>query len=172
VQGIVEIVRQQSREDAEKGIINRPLARPEEENDEERMMKCTVDYLLWQMDQDRKTTGLKALQGKIWRRGYEEGILKSHTFCDVAPAFQRWTEMGKKLYIYSSGSIEAQILLFKHSKDGDLTQFISGNFDTTTGPKNEAQSYIKIAEIIGLSPQDILFFTDISKGSYVYIPMS
>src|SRR2546428_7833938 len=34
-----------------------------------------VAYVHWLMDRDRKSTGLKSLQGKIWQRGYQEGIL-------------------------------------------------------------------------------------------------
>jgi methionine salvage enolase-phosphatase E1 len=39
---------------------------------------------------------------------------------DVVPAFDRWKEQGCKIYIYSSGSVPAQKLLFEFSVKGDL----------------------------------------------------
>lgn len=115
--------------------------------------------VLWQMDQDRKTTALKSLQGMIWKAGYADGRLKGHVFPDVPQALLRWHDRGAKTYIYSSGSIAAQKLLFGHSVAGDLTGLLSGFFDTTTGPKREADSYRLIKEAIG--GEHILFATDI-----------
>ncbi len=97
-----------------------------------------VAYVHWLMDRDRKSTALKALQGKLWRRGYEAGELRSIVYDDVPRALARWTE---PIAIYSSGSIEAQHLLFRYSNHGDLTPFIASYFDTTTGPKRAAASY-------------------------------
>jgi len=166
VQEIVGLVRKQSQEDVEKGLLPHPLPNPESENDEEKLIRSVADNLFWQMDSDRKTTGLKALQGKIWAEGYAQGVLRGQIYDDVPKAFERWTQAGKKIYIYSSGSVEAQILLFSHTEAGDLTKYISGYFDTTSGSKVEAESYINIATKIGLPPSDILFFTDISKEAY------
>ena len=98
-------------------------------------------YALWLMDRDRKSTALKALQGKLWRRGYEGGELRSVVFDDVPRALARWHDGGRTIAIYSSGSIEAQQLLLRYSNHGDLTPYVSHYFDTTTGPKREAASY-------------------------------
>ena len=113
------------------------------------------------MDQDRKLGPLKALQGRIWEAGYRSGELKSQLFADVAPMLRARRAAGERTYIYSSGSVLAQQLLFAHTPEGDLTPLISGYFDTAVGAKGDAQSYQKIAEQIGISPADGLFGTDI-----------
>lgn len=112
------------------------------------------------MDEDRKSTGLKQLQGLIWKRGYAAGSLEGVVFDDVPEAFAELKTAGLPLYIYSSGSIAAQRLIFGHSNAGDLTPLLSGYFDTTTGPKKEAQSYRDIAAAIEAAAADILFCTD------------
>lgn len=117
-------------------------------------------YLLWLMDQDRKATGLKAVQGLIWKAGYASGELKATIYDDVAPAIQRWTDSGIRVCIYSSGSVLAQKLLFAHTTEGDLTSQLSGYFDTTTGPKKESLSYVKIAENLSVQCSQILFLSD------------
>jgi enolase-phosphatase E1 len=118
-------------------------------------------WIRWLMDRDRKSTGLKALQGLIWRDGYRSGELRSEIYDDVAPALERWHRAGLVVAIYSSGSIEAQQLLFAHSDHGDLTRWLDRYFDTTTGPKREADSYRRIAEALGLPPARIVFVSDI-----------
>ncbi|CAI7769977.1 unnamed protein product [Closterium sp. NIES-54] len=111
---------------------------------------------------DRKVTALKQLQGHIWRGGYEKGELKGEFFSDVLTALTQWHAAGCKIYIYSSGSREAQHLIFGYSNVGDLRRFISGFFDTTTGHKREARSYSEIALTLGAdSPSHITFCTDI-----------
>src|SRR6185503_6934045 len=119
------------------------------------------DYIDWLIDRDRKSTGLKSLQGKIWRQGYLEGTLKSQVFADVAPAFERWRGAGLKISIFSSGSVLAQQLLFAHTDAGDLTKFIDDYFDTNVGKKGEAESYRKIATAMNLKPGEILFISDV-----------
>jgi len=121
-----------------------------------------VATLLDWMDKDAKETALKNIQGRIWREGYEAGELKAHVYPDTPVALRRWTEAGIKLCIYSSGSIEAQKLIFGHSEAGDLTRYLSGYFDTTTGPKREADSYAAIAAALELAPADILFISDVA----------
>jgi 2,3-diketo-5-methylthio-1-phosphopentane phosphatase len=116
-------------------------------------------YLMWLMDRDRKSTALKSLQGKIWKAGFESGELKGTLFDDVPEAFKRWSADGK-VAIYSSGSVEAQKLFFRHSSHGDLTALISGYFDTRTGPKMESGSYNAIASAMNVTPQEVLFFSD------------
>ncbi|CAG9461068.1 unnamed protein product [Pedinophyceae sp. YPF-701] len=113
------------------------------------------------MDGDRKTTALKALQGHVWRTGYAAGELKGDLTSDTGPALAAWAAAGVKTYIYSSGSREAQRLLFAHSNAGDVRQYISGYFDTTSGAKVEAASYRNIALSLGVDASDeILFATD------------
>lgn len=112
------------------------------------------------MDADVKDTGLKGLQGKIWAAGYASGALRGHVFSDVPEALRAFVARGTAIYIYSSGSVAAQKLLFGSSEAGDLTPLLSGYFDTTTGPKTEATSYQAIAAAVGVAPGDILFVTD------------
>ena len=119
-----------------------------------------VETLTRWIDEDRKETALKTLQGLIWAEGYADGMLKGHVYPDAADALRRWHAAGLKLYVYSSGSVTAQKLIFGHSNAGDLTPLFSGYFDTTTGPKKEAGSYRRIADEIGLPPEDILFLSD------------
>ncbi|HSE16167.1 MAG TPA: acireductone synthase [Pyrinomonadaceae bacterium] len=118
-------------------------------------------YVEWLISLDRKSTGLKSLQGKIWRQGYVEGSLKSQVYADVAPAFARWRERGLRISIFSSGSVLAQQLLFAHTEAGDLTRFIDSYFDTKVGKKGEAESYRRIAEAMGCAPHEILFISDV-----------
>jgi enolase-phosphatase E1 len=118
-----------------------------------------LEYLNWLMDRDRKSTALKSLQGKIWKAGFESGELKGTLFDDVPEAFQRWSA-DRRVAIYSSGSVEAQQLLFRYSIFGDLTPWIAGYFDTRTGPKMESASYAAIAATMNVAPQEVLFFSD------------
>jgi enolase-phosphatase E1 len=119
-----------------------------------------AEYVEWLIKLDRKSTGLKSLQGKIWRKGYEDGSLQAQVFADVAPAFERWHGRGLRIGIFSSGSVLAQQLLFAHTEPGDLTRFIESYFDTNVGKKGDAESYRKIAEAMGLEPRQILFISD------------
>ena len=112
------------------------------------------------MDGDIKSTGLKSLQGRIWRAGYADGELKGALFADVEPALRAWFRLGVPVCIYSSGSVPAQQLLFAHSEAGDLTPLLAGYYDTRTGPKKVAASYAAIAAAIGRPPATILFATD------------
>ncbi len=91
-------------------------------------------YLLWLMDRDRKSTALKSLQGKIWKSGFESGELKGTVFDDVPDAFLRWAATGK-VAIYSSGSVDAQMLLFGHTVFGDLRPLICRLFRYANRPQ-------------------------------------
>ncbi|GAA0328382.1 acireductone synthase [Sphingomonas oligophenolica] len=112
------------------------------------------------IDEDRKATPLKTLQGMIWADGYRERAFTGHIYADAAAALRRWHDAGIALYVFSSGSVAAQKLLFGHSDAGDLTPLFSGYFDTATGPKREAESYRAIAAAIGLVADEILFLSD------------
>lgn len=122
---------------------------------------AAVAYVFWLMDQDRKSTALKTLQGLVWREGYERGELKGVVFPDVPRAFARWSDRGLDVRIFSSGSVLAQRLLFSSCPEGDLTRFLRSFFDTSTGSKKDAASYRAIAEAFGLSPDRILFISDL-----------
>ncbi len=113
------------------------------------------------MDADAKVTGLKQLQGLIWEQGFRTGDLRSTLFDDVLPALDRWRESGREIRIYSSGSIHAQRLFFAHTTAGDLTSCFSCYYDTTTGMKKDAASYIAIAADSGMAAAEILFISDL-----------
>ena len=117
-------------------------------------------YVHWLMDRDRKSTGLKSLQGKIWEEGYGSGALRGEVYPDVPPAFERWLGQERAIAIFSSGSVLAQKLLFGSTRAGDLTSFIRAFFDTTTGPKTVETSYRTIAQMLGLRPDEVLFVSD------------
>jgi enolase-phosphatase E1 len=125
----------------------------------------TLDEVLAQLmawiDADAKMTALKGIQGAIWREAHEVGGLLSHVYEDVEPAFRRLGAAGVRIYVYSSGSIEAQRLLFRYSVAGDLTAYLEGYFDTTTGPKREKASYERIAAAIGVPAGEVLFVSDV-----------
>lgn len=124
-------------------------------------VESVTNYIHWLMDRDRKSTPLKSLQGKIWQEGYESGELLSQVFEDVPAALNRWHQEGKQTYIYSSGSVLAQKLLFGHTVAGDLTPLLSGYFDTAIGAKTEAESYCRITASIQQPPETILFVSDL-----------
>jgi enolase-phosphatase E1 len=112
------------------------------------------------MDRDRKSPGLKVLQGLIWDEGYRRGDLHGVVFDTVVPAMRRCRAAGKRIAIYSSGSVLAQKLLFSTTPDGNLTTMIDGFFDTGVGAKVEPASYSRIASLLGVAPGEILFLTD------------
>lgn len=115
------------------------------------------------VSKDRKLGILKEIQGRIWKKGYESGELKSTIFSDVPIFLERIKKSGKRAAVYSSGSVEAQVLIYKYCEAGDLTIYFENYFDTAVGGKKEASSYTKIAEKLSLSPRSIVFFTDIKE---------
>jgi len=121
-------------------------------------------YVYWLMDRDHKSTALKALQGRIWEEGYRAGELrnKGEVYPDVRPALERWHTAGKTIAIFSSGSVPAQRSLFANTTAGDLSPLLSGYFDTTTGPKREADSYRRIAAALRQPANVVLFVSDVS----------
>ncbi|NIF56839.1 acireductone synthase [Enterobacter sp. Ap-916] len=155
---LVGFVREQQNEIAPilndlRAEINEPQA------DIERLIETLFSF----MDVDRKSTALKALQGLIWRDGYVNGDFTGHLYDDVLPALKAWKQQGIALYVYSSGSVAAQKLLFGYSDAGNITELFSGYFDTHVGAKREAQSYRNIAAEIGVAPESLLFLSDIHQ---------
>jgi enolase-phosphatase E1 len=122
-----------------------------------------ANQLIQWIDEDKKITPLKALQGMVWEQGFTNGDFTGHVYADAVDGLRAWREQGLKLYIYSSGSIFAQRLLFGFSDFGDLNPLFSGYFDTTTGAKADAESYRKIAAAINLPAHEILFLSDVEK---------
>lgn len=156
----IEAFREQSRQDLAAGLPVQPVPLAGEADAEVTRQAVAANVRTY-MEADRKVTCLKTLQGLVWRDGYDEGELQGVVFDDVPGALRRWHEGGTAVYIYSSGSIEAQQLLFRYSNHGDLSGCLSGYFDTTTGPKRDSDSYRKIAASVGLPPADMLFATDV-----------
>jgi enolase-phosphatase E1 len=124
------------------------------------LSRITAVLIGW-IDEDRKATPLKALQGMIWKDGFTSGELIAHIYPDAAARLRGWHEAGHRIFVYSSGSIAAQKLYFAHTSEGDLTPLLDGYFDTTTGGKREAESYRAIAARIGVAPADIVFLSDV-----------
>jgi enolase-phosphatase E1 len=122
-----------------------------------------IAYLEWLMDRDRKSTGLKELQGRIWEEGYRRGELIGEVFPDVRPALERWRDRDVHVGIFSSGSVLAQKLLFRHSSAGDLTTFLKWYFDTNVGAKADPDSYRRIANTIGLPADAVMFLSDVTR---------
>lgn len=138
--------------DFERGIfpkINNPNS-PEEFN----------AYLQFLIREDRKFGALKYIQGKIWKEGFELGDIRSELFEDVPKFLEKLKSKNKKIYIYSSGSVDAQRLYFKYSIFGDLTKFLDGYFDTEVGSKKEPSSYIIISKLTATPVEKLAFFTD------------
>ena len=120
-----------------------------------------IDQLLAWIDQDRKATPLKALQGFIWEAGYRQGDYRAHVYDDVEPCLRQWQSAGCKLYVYSSGSVLAQKLFFQFSEAGNLLPLFSGHFDTTVGGKRDEASYRAIAADVGEPAEALLFLSDV-----------
>ena len=119
-------------------------------------------YCGWLMDRDRKSPGLKLVQGLIWERGYQAGELRGVVYPDVAPALGRWRDAGLDIAIYSSGSELAQRRLFQSTADGDLSPLVTAFFDTAVGAKTERESYRHIAAALGHLPGEVLFVSDLT----------
>ena len=123
----------------------------------------SIDQLIAWLDEDKKVTPLKSLQGLIWEAGYRKGAFKGHIYPDAADNLKAWKAKGLALYIYSSGSVHAQKLLFANTDYGDLTPLFSGYFDTHIGGKKERESYDKIAGQLGIPADQIVFLSDIKE---------
>lgn len=149
------------REHGHKAEVRRWLDQVAVENGGMCQDEMIVETLQGWIDEDRKHTALKALQGMIWEAGYRDADFTAHIYPDAAPALRGWHGSGLPLYVYSSGSVPAQKLFFGHSDAGDLTALFSDWFDTEVGGKREAASYRRIAEAIGVPAGEILFLSDV-----------
>ena len=125
--------------------------------------EALVPYVAWLMDRDRKSPGLKLLQGQIWEEGYQAGQLRGQVYPDVPSAIRRWHAAGRRVAIYSSGSEIAQRRLFQSTEHGDLTPLIDRFFDTAVGAKVAAASYTRIADALGVAPSSVLFVSDVTR---------
>lgn len=155
---VVAALREQAEEDKKaevEGVVSIPAG------DSEDIIADIVKNVEWQMSQDRKTGSLKTLQGLVWATGYKDGTIKGHVYDDVQKSFEKWTECGRKIYIYSSGSVDAQKLLFENSEQGDLLKYLAGHYDTKIGAKREKDSYESILKNIEVTAEEALFLTDV-----------
>jgi enolase-phosphatase E1 len=126
-----------------------------------RNIEALIETLQAWISEDRKETSLKTLQGMVWEQGYQTGELKGHIYPDAAEYLQRWHDRGLRLYVYSSGSVKAQKLIFGFTSEGDFTPFFSGYFDTRVGAKKERESYRTILNELGVDPSTVLFLSDV-----------
>jgi enolase-phosphatase E1 len=150
------------RQNAERADVVEQLAAVRRDSGEPQAdVERVIEILLGWIAEDRKATPLKALQGMVWEQGYQAGQLKGHVYPDAVEALKRWHQEGYQLFVYSSGSIQAQKLIFGCSDAGDLSPLFSGYFDTTSGTKREAQTYERISQGIGVEASQILFLSDI-----------
>ncbi|XP_020599523.1 probable bifunctional methylthioribulose-1-phosphate dehydratase/enolase-phosphatase E1 isoform X3 [Phalaenopsis equestris] len=157
----IELLRAQVLDDLEKGILGCTPIPPDDAGKEE-VIESLVVNVEAMIKADRKITALKQLQGHIWRTGYDNNELQGVVFNDVPEALERWHDGGIKIYIYSSGSREAQRLIFRNTVHGDLRKYLCGFFDTTIGNKRDAKSYCEISQSVGVDkPSEILFITDV-----------
>lgn len=154
-----EFVRRHTKDPA----VQRELEEVRRINGKKLTVAEVINQLIRWIDDDKKITPLKNLQGMIWEDGYRRGAFKGHVYDDAVRQLRIWRRQGISLYVFSSGSAQAQKLLFAHTEYGDLTPLFSGYFDTTVGNKREAGSYRKIAAAIGTKPGEILFLSDIRE---------
>jgi enolase-phosphatase E1 len=137
--------------DVVRELVKKPSATPDQ----------IADQLIEWIDQDKKITPLKTLQGLIWEAGYHKRDYTGHVYEDAVVMLKEWHDLGLVLSIYSSGSVYAQKLLFAHTDYGDLTPLFSFYFDTQIGGKREIVSYERIAMQLELPAENILFLSDI-----------
>ncbi|XP_048561834.1 uncharacterized protein LOC125542715 [Triticum urartu] len=159
----VALLRAQIDEDLAEGVTGAVALPPPDDIDQDKTIDGLVANVQAMIDADRKLTALKQLQGRVWRRGFESGEIKGEVYDDVVQALAEWDANGIKSYIYSSGSREAQRLIFGNTAaHGDLRRYLSAFFDTNVGGKKESRSYYEIWQTLGVdSPSQILFLTDV-----------
>ena len=148
---------------AEEPLVKKVLEETRQEAGAELDTEQSISKLIQWLDEDKKITPLKSLQGLIWEAGYQKGDFKGQVYPDAAACLRAWKAKGLDLYVYSSGSVKAHKLLFAHTQYGDLTQYFSGYFDTRIGGKKEQESYHKIAKQLGIPADQLLFLSDIKE---------
>ncbi len=148
------------RRESDRREVIKILKDVEEIEGKELSLEEVIKLLLRWIREDKKITPLKELQGLVWEEGYRKGELKGHIYEDAYEKLKEWHEKGIPIYVYSSGSVKAQKLLFSNTPYGDLTYLFSGYFDTNVGNKKDKDSYLRIARKVGLEPEDILFLSD------------
>ncbi|KAK7103679.1 enolase-phosphatase E1-like [Littorina saxatilis] len=158
----VTALRELAKKDKEEGVEG-VVEIPESDAGKEAVIKAVVANVRWQMDKDRKSTELKQFQGHMWRQAYESGDIRGEVFEDVPPMLRMLSEEGFVLHVFSSGSVEAQKLLFANTSEGDITDVFTNHFDTTIGSKTDSESYKKIASEIKTPAEEVLFLTDLPE---------
>jgi len=156
---LAEFVRARGAEPEVRSLLDSARELAGQDLDDEQLIAALMKWI----DEDRKVTPLKALQGLLWEAGYRQGDFQGHVYADAVRALRLWEANGTRLYVFSSGSVQAQILLFEHTAYGDLTPLFSGYFDTSLGAKREPESYRAISAEIGLEPEEILFLSDVRE---------
>ncbi|KAF9587829.1 hypothetical protein IFM89_005833 [Coptis chinensis] len=163
----IKLLRSQVEDDLKQGVVGAKSIPPDVAGKEE-VISSVVANVEAMILADRKITALKQLQGHIWRTGFQGDELKGVVFEDVPEALKKWHASGIKVYIYSSGSREAQRLIFGNSNYGDLRRYLCGFFDTSIGNKKETRSYFEISQSVGVdSPSEVLFLTDVYQEAMV-----
>jgi enolase-phosphatase E1 len=158
-QHLADFVRQHQHASTVNALLNDARQLSDPQADIEQLIPQLIDWI----DRDQKITPLKALQGLIWEDGYRQGAFQGHIYEDAVECLRSWKAQGYDLYIYSSGSVHAQKLLFAHTEYGDLTPLFSGYFDTHIGGKKEVASYQAIIEQVGQPADTIVFLSDIKE---------
>ncbi len=148
------------REHIEKPEIKQTIEEVKKIEGKELSLEEVIETLKRWIDEDKKITPLKDIQGFIWEEGFKSGKIKALLYEDAYKKLLQWKEKGIPMYIYSSGSVKAQKLFFSHTQHGNILDFFSGHFDTKIGNKKEKQSYERISKEIGLKPEEILFLSD------------
>ncbi|KAF0486760.1 2,3-diketo-5-methylthio-1-phosphopentane phosphatase [Gigaspora margarita] len=164
----IQLLREQAMKDVSEGLAGANLIPEETADNVDEVKKAIIQSIEWQMSFDRKIKALKSFQGYIWKSGFISGELETVVYNDVIEAMNKWKDFEIKIFIYSSGSVSAQKLLFGHSDKGNLLKYFSGYFDTTIGSKLEKDSYLNIAKHIGVEQKDIVFLSDNVKGKFNY----
>ncbi|ALA23990.1 haloacid dehalogenase [Piscirickettsia salmonis] len=131
-------------------------------NNQQATIAQLIDTLLAWIREDKKITALKQLQGMIWEKGYQQGDFTGHLYSDAVEFIREQCKRNIPVYVYSSGSVKAQKLLFSYSDFGDILELFSGFYDTKIGGKKEMKSYQNIIEELNIQAENVLFLSDIA----------
>jgi len=111
-------------------------------------------------DRDLKLAPLQRLQGMIWEQGYANGDLRGELYPNAPPHLRAWAARGIRIFTFTSGSIQAQKLIFGHSTAGDLSPLIAGFFDTRIGAKRDPDSYVRLSIGMNVPSSAVTFLSD------------